>query len=249
MGINHQHQQPVLDRSPQIAAIPWEPRTKLVSGLFYIFGVITLQDPRLVAAAFCFALFFALWGRLTPLQLIRKLLLLAPFLTMMSIPLLFGGGYPPPPDRIELFLQIILKVLTAMTFTLFIFTNQPIENLLEALEHLKMPGIIATIIYLAYRYGFLIINETQSMLKALKARLFRPKLSVSSLPVYGELAGGLFIKSLNRSETVYRAMAARGFQGRMPIGAPRKIVWTDLIKAAIPVVFVAGLILFGQEVL
>jgi len=249
VGINHQHQQPVLDRSPQIAAIPWEPRTKLVSGLVYIFGVITLQDPRLVAAAFCFALIFALRGRLTPLQLIRRLLLLAPFLIMMSIPLLFGGGYPPSPDRVELVLQIILKVLTAMTFTLFIFTNQPIENLLEALEHLKMPGIIATIIYLAYRYGFLIINETQIVLRALKARLFKPQLSLRSLPVYGEMAGGLFIKSLNRSETVYRAMTSRGFRGQMPVSPSRKILPNDIGKAIIPSIFIITLIVIEQVVL
>jgi cobalt/nickel transport system permease protein len=135
-----------------------------------------------------------------------------------------------------------------MTFTLFIFTNQPIENMLEALEHLKMPGIVATVIYLAYRYGFLIFIEAQTLLRALKSRLFKPQLSLRSLPVYGEMAGGLFIKSLNRSETVYRAMSSRGFRGQMPISPSRHIVINDIGRMSIPVVFILILILIGQVV-
>ncbi len=248
MGHNHDHHHLRTVKNQPAEGVPWEPRTKLVSGLIYIFGVITLQDPLLVASAFGFALLFAFWGGLTALQLSKKLMLLVPLLTLMTIPLLFGAGFPPVPDRVELTLLIVLKALTAMTFTLFVFTNQPIENMLEALEHLKVPGIIATVIYLAYRYGFLIFNEAQTMLRALKARLFKPQLSFRSLPVYGELAGGLFIKSINRSETVYRAMAARGFQGRMPISPPRSFIWTDLIRAAIPALFITALIFIGQVV-
>jgi cobalt/nickel transport system permease protein len=143
----------------------------------------------------------------------------------------------------------LLKALTAMTFTLFIFTNQPIENMLEALEHLKVPAVVATVIYLAYRYGFLFIHEMQTTIRALKARLFRAELSRGSLPVYGEVSGGLFIKSLNRSETVYRAMASRGFQGRMPVGAPRRIRSGDLVRAALPPLFIITLLVIEQVVL
>jgi cobalt/nickel transport system permease protein len=249
VGSNHEHQSLRDHHGHNIAKPPWEPRTKLIAGLIYIFGVISLGDIRLLAGALIFALIFAVIGGLTSSQLANKFLLLMPFMILMSLPLLLGAGYPPPVDRIEMTALILLKALTAMTFTLFIFTNQPIENMLEALEHLKVPAVVATVIYLAYRYGFLFIHEMQTTIRALKARLFRAELSRGSLPVYGEVSGGLFIKSLNRSETVYRAMASRGFQGRMPVGAPRRIRSGDLVRAALPPLFIITLLVIEQVVL
>ena len=248
MGGNHHsaHSLKAGQGIPQVK--PWEPRTKLISGLIYVFGVISLSDPGLLGAALIFALCFALWAGLAPLQLLKKLSVLVPFLALMSLPLLFSAGIPPTPDRVELAALIVLKALTAMTFTLFVFTNQPVEEMLEAMEHLKMPAAITTTIYLAYRYGFLFIHDMQTTVRALKARLFNARISRYSLGIYGELSGGLFIKSLNRSETVYRAMAARSFAGKIPIGAPRPVNGGDWLKAALPVVFIAALIILDLVV-
>lgn len=257
MGGNH-HQQEAFsgERGPVSGVRPGspggrktpEPRSKLVTGIVFVFGVISLGTPWLLGAAFVFAAGFALRGGLAVGQLLKKLALIAPFLALMGIPLLFGAGLPPAPERVELALLILLKALTAMTFTLYVFFNQPVEEMLEAMEHLKVPSALTAVIYLAYRYGFLFIQELQTTLKALQARLFRAHLSRQSLPVYGEVAGGLFIKSLNRSETVYRAMAARGFDGRIPVGRPGAVGGTDLALAAVPVLFVAVLLIAEQVV-
>ncbi len=227
----------------------WNPRTKLSSGLIYVFGVISLGDLKLLGTAFVFAVIYALWSGLPFLQLLKKLSVLIPFLALMSIPLIFGGGIPLSPDRIEFAALIVLKALTAMTFTLFVFINQPIEEMLEAMEHLKMPSIITTTIYLAYRYGFLFIQDVQTTMRALKSRLFQAQVSRYSLGIYGELFGGLFIKSINRSETVYRAMRSRSFQRQMPIGKPRQIIVSDWIRAAVPTFFIIALIMMEQVVL
>jgi len=227
----------------------WNPRTKLISGLIYVFGVISLGDLKLLGTAFVFAVFYALWSGFSFLQLLKKLSVLIPFLALMSLPLIFGGGIPPAPDRIEFAALIVLKALTAMTFTLFVFINQPIEEMLEAMEHLKMPSIITTTIYLAYRYGFLFIQDVQTTMRALKSRLFQAQVNRYSLGIYGELFGGLFIKSINRSETVYRAMQSRSFQRQIPIGKPRKLIKTDWIRAAVPIFFIISLIMMEQVVL
>ncbi len=248
MGVNH-HSSHSLKAGQSIPQVkPWEPRTKLISGLLYVFGVISLSDLKLLGMALFFAICFALWAGLAPLQLLKKLSVLVPFLALMSLPLLFSAGIPPAPDRVELAALIVLKALTAMTFTLFVFTNQPVEEMLEAMEHLKMPAAITTTIYLAYRYGFLFIHDMQTTVRALKARLFNARLSRYSLGIYGELSGGLFIKSINRSETVYRAMAARSFAGKIPIGKPRPINVADWFRAALPVVFIAVLIILNLVV-
>jgi len=251
MGGNHHHHEAVHKAQTGYPGgeRPLEPRSKLVAGIIFVFGVISLGTPWLLVAAFIFAAGFALRGGFTVGQLFKKLALIFPFLALMGIPLLFGAGLPPGPERVELAALILLKALTAMTFTLYVFFNQPVEEMLEAMEHLKVPSAITTVIYLAYRYGFLFIQEMQTTLKALQARLFRAQLSRQSLPVYGEVAGGLFIKSLNRSETVYRAMAARGFNGKIPVGRPRPANQVDLVMAAGPVIFVAALLILELVVL
>ncbi len=249
MGGNHHSAYGLKKEYSMPRVKPWEPRTKLAAGLIYVFGVISLSDLRLLVAALLFALCFALWTGLAMGQLFKKLSVLVPFLAVMSLPLIFSAGIPPSPDRVELAALIVLKALTAMTFTLFVFTNQPVEEMLEAMEHLKMPAAITTTIYLAYRYGFLFIHDMQTTVRALKARLFNVQLSRYSLGIYGELSGGLFINSINRAEIVYRAMAARSFAGKMPIGAPRPISGADWFKAALPVVFIAILIILDLVVL
>lgn len=250
MGHNHHHTPEMNNKQSGAAGVqPWEPRTKLVAGIIFVFGVISLNSLWLLGISLVFATIFALWGGLDAGQLLKKLAVLLPFLALMSIPLVLGGGVPPDPERSVLAAQIFMKALTAMTFTIFVFTNQPIEEMLEALEHLKVPAAITTVIYLAYRYGFLFIQEMETTLRALKARLFTPRLHWSALPIYGELAGGLLIKSINRSETVYRAMTARGFRGSVPVGKPRPIENRDLGKAAFPAGFLMVLIIIEQVVL
>ncbi len=227
----------------------WEPRSRLVSGALFIFGVISLGQVTLLTAVFIFTLLFSLCSGLNYRQLQKKLLLLLPFLLLMTVPILFSAGYPPAADRIELALLIVLKALTAMTFTIYIFIDHPIEEMLEAMEYLKVPAVVATVIYLTYRYAFLFIQEVQTTLRALKSRLFSLSLSHYSLKVYGELAGGLFISSINRSENVYRAMASRGFDGKMPVGNPQPLKKRDWARASLPPLFVLFLILFEQAVL
>ena len=126
---NHHHDHPLAHQNRQ----PWEPRTKLVCGIIFVFGVISIGDIYLLTAALSFALVFALLAGLGLIGLVKKLALLVPFLLLMSLPIIFSAGLPPAPDRVELALLITLKALTAMTFTLFIFTNQPIEEMLEAM--------------------------------------------------------------------------------------------------------------------
>jgi len=248
MGHNHSLPQKQTSSSNTEQLQPWEPRTKLVSGIIFVFGVISLNNIWLLVAALMFSVIFALGAGLLPGELLKKVLVIIPLLGLMSIPLIFGAGYPPEPERAILAALIILKALTAMTFTVFVFTNQPVEEMLEAMEHLRVPSTITTVMYLAYRYGFLFLQEMQTTQRALRSRLFAGRLSIDSLRIYGELAGGLFIKSINRSEAVYRAIASRGFQGSIPVNKPRQINRADIFKAVLAPGFIVVLFIIDKVV-
>ena len=227
----------------------WEPRCKIVACVLFVFAVIALDTWWLAA----FALFFvlgaaALMGITLPFML-KRISLLLPFLVFMSIPLILGGGMPPTPDRYTFAALIAMKAMAGMTAMIVLSTSQPVEELLEGMAHLKIPPPIITVIFLAFRYGHLLIRELNTTRKALASRLFYGGLSLNALRVYGELCGSMFIKSLLRSETVYRAMLSRCFDGRLPAREPQKIISADLIKSVTPVTFALILIVIEQVVL
>lgn len=227
----------------------WDSRAKAIAAVLLVFGVVSLNTPVLVLTALAFTLISAgLMGFTFPF-LLKKLLLLVPFLTLMSLPIILGGGFPPSPDRYSFAALISLKALTSMTAMIVMLLTQPLEEFLEALYHLKVPYVIITVLFLAYRYTFLFMQEVKSIQRALASRLFSGGLKLDALKVYGELSGGVFIKSVDRSEHVYRAMSSRCFQGKMPVSIPSPITSMDILKTVVTVFSVIFLIVIEQVVL
>ncbi|UNC93114.1 energy-coupling factor transporter transmembrane component T family protein [Candidatus Contubernalis alkaliaceticus] len=226
----------------------WDTRAKTAAALLFVFGVVSLNTPVLVLAALFFALISALLMGLSFSFLMKKLLLLVPFLALMSVPIILGGGLPPAMDRYYFAALLSLKALASMTAMIVMLVTQPIEEFLEGLYHLKVPYIIITVLFLAYRYTFLFMQEIKSIQRALASRLFSGGIHINALKVYGELSGGLFIKSVDRSEHVYRAMSSRCFQGKMPVSSPSPITSMDMIKTIVTVFVVVFLIVIEQVV-
>ncbi len=226
----------------------WDTRAKTTAAVLFVFGVVSLNTPLLVLAALFFALISARLMGLTFSFLMKKLLLLVPFLALMSVPIILGGGLPPAPDRYSFAALISLKALTSMTAMIVMLLTQPLEEFLEGLYHLKVPYVIITVLFLAYRYTFLFMKEIKSIQRALASRLFSGGINLNALKVYGELSGGLFIKSVDRSEHVYRAMSSRCFQGKMPVSSPSPITSMDIMKTAVTVFSVIFLIVMERVV-
>lgn len=228
----------------------WETRSRLVAGVLFVFGVIALENPWMVLVAFSLVLGAALAMGLGLPFLVKRLALLAPFLFFMTVPVLLGGGLPPAADRYTLAALVTLKALTSMTVMLLLLVAQPPEELLQGMAGLGMPPKIIAVLFLAYRYCFLFIQEIKNTRRALVSRLFSGGLDRRSLGVYGEVSGGLLIKSLDRSEQVYRAMAGRCFQGRVPVGqGNRGVTGKDLAKSLGALTLVTALLLVERLVL
>ncbi len=207
----------------------WETRSKIVTALVFIFAVIAIDHPGLVMAALVFVLGAAKFMGISYRYLGRKLLILVPFLALMSIPLLFGSGLPVAAENYHFALLIIFKAMTGMTVMLVMTATQPLQDLLESMAHLKIPAPIIAVLFLACRYSYLFIQELKSMQRALNSRCLSPALNLNALKVYGELTGGVFIKSLNRSEEVYHAMQCRCFNGGLTTTTPKKIKGKDVL--------------------
>lgn len=98
------------------------------------------------------------------------------------------------------------------------------SELLIALAALRLPPVLIMILGMAYRYLFILQEEALRMLRARDSRS-------ASLPnrragrnllwratITGRMVGTLFIRAYERSERIYAAMLARGYDGQ-PITA------------------------------
>ncbi|WP_216828694.1 cobalt ECF transporter T component CbiQ [Alkalihalobacterium elongatum] len=214
-------------------ALVWESRAKLISAIIYIFGVISLHTVSFALIAYSFSIFASLVMGISFLTLLKRYLLIAPFVLLMTIPLVFGGGIPLDPDRIAFALLIILKAVTSMTVLTIILETQSVDQFMNSLAHLKVPSIMITVLLLSYRYVFLFLDDIQKMQLALKTRFFNGGISINNLKVYGQLTGALLLKSLDRSEKVFQAMVSRGFNGNLCFGQAHEITRSDLIKTGL----------------
>ncbi|RQD77171.1 MAG: cobalt ECF transporter T component CbiQ [Candidatus Syntrophonatronum acetioxidans] len=226
----------------------WEPRTKVITAFIFVFGVVSLNNPWLVLAAFLFVLAASIMMGLNG-RLFSRLVLLIPFLLLMTLPLILGGGLPPSSDRVAFAALIALKALTSMAAMVVMLATQPLEEFMEGLASMKIPPVIISVLFLACRYALLFLEDVKKTRRALISRLFSPGLKSQSLQVYGELAGGMFIKSFDRSDSVYRAMASRGFTGKLPTGLPREITPKDLLISLVAVSFILFLIVAERVVI
>ena len=118
------------------------------------------------------------------------------------------------------FFSIVLKSWLSVQMAVILTASTPFPALLGAMRSLRVPKVLVTIVGFAYRYIFVIADEVVRMTRARAARsgvrepgskgggsvLWRAR-------VTGGMAGNLFLRSIARSERIYDAMVARGYDG------------------------------------
>jgi len=87
------------------------------------------------------------------------------------------------------------------------------DKTLKLLATLKVPPLMLQLFSLTYRYFFVSIHEAQSILIAKDARTYKNNhtINIQTLKNMGTMLSLLFIRTYERSERVYLAMKARGF--------------------------------------
>jgi len=224
----------------------WEPRLKIGAGTVFVVGVVLLESLPLVAAAFGLAALAVLSAGFPARFLAGRMLWVLPFLGLMFITMALGNGLPPSAAGLNFAALVSLKALTALTVMVALLGTQPLQALLSALAHLRLPPLPVTALFLTYRYLFLFRDELHSAQRSLAARAFRPGLDRHSLRAFGELTGTVLLGALDRSERVHRAMSARGFDGRLHSGPARAVRAADLAKGLVSVAAVILLVVLDR---
>ncbi|MFN2199322.1 MAG: cobalt ECF transporter T component CbiQ [Anaerolineales bacterium] len=136
------------------------------------------------------------------------------------------------------FTTILLRSWLSVQIAVILISTTQFPDIAHGMRHLKIPGILVSIIAFMYRYLYLLSDETIRVLRARDSRSARlpEKKSGGSLGwqarTAGNLAGQLFLRSYERSDRVYNAMLARGFQGElltMRAHNMSAVDWTSLL--------------------
>jgi len=118
------------------------------------------------------------------------------------------------------FASIVVRSWLSVQMAILLTATTPFPDLMHALHHLHLPGTLIAIVSFMYRYLFVIADEASRMLRAREARSARLAGGRGGGPllwrarVAGHMAGQLFLRSYERSDRVYNAMLARGYQGK-----------------------------------
>jgi cobalt/nickel transport system permease protein len=113
------------------------------------------------------------------------------------------------------------RVVGCLPLLGFLALTTPIAKILHCLGTLKVPKIVIEIALLMYNTIFIFLNEIDTMQKAQETRLGYHSY-LNSFKSLGALASTIFLRSLDKSETLQHSLDARGYQGELPIYKPRK---------------------------
>lgn len=140
------------------------------------------------------------------------------------------------------FLDVMIKSWLAVQVGLLLTLTTPLPDLLGALAGLRVPAALIAITGFMLRYLTTLKDEAERLLRARSARSgsLPGQTSGGSLFWRGQVAGGvvgsLFLRSFERSERVYAAMLARGYDGQMrPDADAPPLVWRSAALGAVPV--------------
>ena len=210
-------------------------RVKLVLTLAYIVALTSLpiHAPLTWPLAFLALVWLVVWAARLPLGHVLKRSLLALPFTLAAAALLFTVPGQPlttlslgpvtltvNQEGLLRFVTVVLKAWLAVQMTVVLSATTRFTELLQALRSLGVPQVLVSIVGFMYRYLFVLVDEVGRMIVARESRSARPDGRPGGsvawrAGVTGRMAGSLFLRSYERSERIYAAMLARGFDGEV----------------------------------
>jgi cobalt/nickel transport system permease protein len=241
-------------------------RVKILFALAFILAL----NLSLAGAWPGYILFFSILLSITLLSrvglsyLMKRALLALPFI-LSAIPLIFWGPQPYIQVRLidtvfipismsglEKCISITIKAWLSVQAAILLTATTSFSQLILGFRQLHIPAVLISIIELLWRYLFVMVDEVNRLITARNSR--SSKLDTShhtggSLfwrgSITGNMAGSLFLRSIERSERVYAAMLSRGYNGEPLNEHSVELSTQDWLLMAISFAVIFIIFLFG----
>ncbi|MFH1141212.1 MAG: cobalt ECF transporter T component CbiQ [Chloroflexota bacterium] len=108
----------------------------------------------------------------------------------------------------------------------------PVTDLTRAMRFIRIPKILVAVMAFMYRYLFVLVDEAMRLMRAREARSARLGKKAGGpllwrVRVAGHMVGSLFLRTYERSERIYMAMVARGYNGEVIILGQRRLTTVE----------------------
>jgi cobalt/nickel transport system permease protein len=190
-------------------------------------------------------------ARLPPLILGRRLLVEVPFVLFVTALPVLGG--PPHQTVLGIALSvpglhaaatITLKATFGLLATGILAATTPLPEIITGLERLRVPRVFTAVAAFMVRYTEVLVAEWARMRTAALCRGGNPRWLWQVRDMTAGL-GALVVRSFERGERVYLAMASRGYTGIMPTpltGAPASgLAWAGALAVPALAAFATAL--------
>ncbi len=201
------------------------PQCKLLATVLFVVAVVATPKEQFWAFGVLAGLVVlaAVVGRLRLTTAARRLVIEVPFLLFaVLLPVL---GRDPSVDVLGLQLSqpglwaawnIVAKGTIGVAASIVLASTTSVPHVLLGLERLRVPRQLVAITGFMVRYGDVIGGELRRMRIARESRGAASN-RLGHARAVATSAGALFVRSYERGERVYLAMASRGYVGSMPL--------------------------------
>jgi len=241
----------------------WDVRCKIITILIYSFAVASLKHLTPALVAIGISLMILMTARVSFAKVLLRLLAITGFVSMFivvmpfSVPvhkgdtvLVFKGmawlGFNL--RGLRLAATIAAKAVAIALLMEPLLSTAPLPVTLYGLSRLGVPEMVGQMVLLSYRYLHVFRHEAGRMSSGMQVRGFRKRTDLTTLRAVGNFIGMLFVRSFERTERVFDAMRARGYQGRFPEPAELRLRSRDLLLAAGWLALGAALIIYDRVV-
>ncbi len=139
------------------------------------------------------------------------------YISLLTIPIIFMilSGIPIALDiGMVKTLLIMLRAFGAVTAMYMITLSTSSVEIISSMRKIYTPNIIVELMYMIYRFIFILMDIQNNMKNAASSRLGYIDLKTSGRS-FGMIGSNLMIVAMKRANTYYDAMEARGYDGRL----------------------------------
>jgi cobalt/nickel transport system permease protein len=239
----------------------WDVRCKILTMLVYSFVIASLKHLTPALAAISISLLVLLITRASLAKVVLRLLAMSGFVGMFLVIIPFSAPVHNG-DTVMVFngmdwlvfnlrglrlaATIAAKAVAIALLMEPLLSTAPLPVTLQGLSRLGAPEMVGQMVLLSYRYLHVFRHEAKRMSSGMQVRGFRKRTDLATLRALGNFIGMLFIRSFERTERVFDAMRARGYQGRFPEPAELFLQTKDLLLSACWLAIGAALIAYDR---
>lgn len=241
-----------------------DPRTKLVVALALIAAISLLPFGAWLAylCMWLVALAVSQRAKIGLMPLVRRSFVALPFaMAALALPFTVPGttvahlplvGWAITAEGLIRAGSIVFKSWVSVQVAILLVMTTSLPDLMWALRNLRVPEPLVAIVSFMYRYLYVLADEASRLLRARASRsaAHRGQRAGSSLVwrgrVAGYMVGSLMLRSFERSERIYHAMASRGYSGELKSFAVHHFTARDRLVLVVAAVFVVTTVFIAR---